>query len=124
MAPARPAATDFPTDINKLKRFNGGEPTFDKVTTFFIDLLAQAFACDVTRFATLVFNDLPWDSPATRTTDSLGYGLARRPAQRGRAQVHHPRLQTGRTSSPARGRRPPGCRSRSTTSTSTARSLA
>ena len=75
MVPKRPTAADFPVDISKLVRFNGGEPTFDVVTTFFVDLLAQAFACDVTRFATLVLNDLPWDSAANAQTDSLGYGL-------------------------------------------------
>lgn len=74
MAPTRPAATDFPADINKLKRYNGGEPTFDKVSTFFVDLLAQAFACDVTRFATLVLNDLPSDT-SKGPMDTLGYGL-------------------------------------------------
>jgi hypothetical protein len=73
--PARPSSTDFPTDVNKLKKFNGGEPTFDAVTTFFIDLMAQAFACDVTRFGTMVMNDLPWDSVHNATTDSLGLGL-------------------------------------------------
>jgi len=73
--PKRPLASDFPVDIGKLVRFNGGEPTFDVVTDFFVDLLAQAFACDVTRFATLVLNDLPWDSAANAQTDSLGYGL-------------------------------------------------
>jgi len=75
MVPKRPATTDFPQDVGKLMRFNGGEPTFDAVTNFFIDLLAEAFACDVTRFATLVLNDLPWDSPNNAQTDSLGYGL-------------------------------------------------
>jgi hypothetical protein len=75
MVPKRPMASDFPVDIGKLVRFNGGEPTFDVVTTFFVDLLAQAFACDVTRFATLVLNDLPWDSAGNAQTDSLGYGL-------------------------------------------------
>ena len=29
--------------------------------------MAQAFACDVTRFGTLVMNDLPWDSPNNAT---------------------------------------------------------
>jgi hypothetical protein len=37
--------------------------------------MAQAFACDITRFATLVLNDLPWDSAANAPTDSLGYDL-------------------------------------------------
>jgi hypothetical protein len=75
MVPKRPTQADFPVDLSKLMRYNGGEPTFDVVTTFFIDLIAQAFACDVTRFATLVLNDLPWDSAANAMTDSLGLGL-------------------------------------------------
>ena len=73
MVPARPSTSDFPTE--RFQRFNGGEPTFDAVTTFFVDLMAQAFACDITRFGTLVMNDLPWDSPNNATTDSLGLGL-------------------------------------------------
>ena len=60
---ARPAT--IPADLTKLMRFNGGEPTFDVVTTLFVDMLAQAFACDITRFGTLVLNDLPWDSATT-----------------------------------------------------------
>lgn len=75
MPPARPAEGEFPADIGALMRFNGGEPTFDAVTTFFVDLMAQAFACDVTRFGTLVFNDLPYDVANNATTDSLGLGL-------------------------------------------------
>jgi hypothetical protein len=75
MPPARPATGDFPAETSRLARFNGGEPTFDAVSTFFVDLLAQAFACDVTRFGTLVMNDLPYDSPNNATTDSLGLGL-------------------------------------------------
>ena len=75
MLPRRPTESDFPVDMSKLVRFNGGEPTFDVVTTFFVDLLAQAFACDVTRFGTLVLNDLPSDSVGNASVDSLGYGL-------------------------------------------------
>jgi hypothetical protein len=73
--PAKPTTAQFPSDINKLKRYNGGEPTFDVVTNFFMDLMAQAFACDITRFGTLVFNDTPWDVAKNATTDSLGLGL-------------------------------------------------
>lgn len=75
MVPKRPTQSDFSVDLSKLVRFNGGEPTFDVVSTFFVDLLAQAFACDVTRFATMVMNDLPWNSAANAQTDSLGYDL-------------------------------------------------
>ncbi len=73
--PPRPAAGEFPSEIQALMRYNGGEPTFDAVTDFFIDLLAQAFACDVTRFGTLVMNDLPWDVANNAQVDSLGLGL-------------------------------------------------
>lgn len=75
MLPSRPSSTDFPTDSNRLRAFNGGEPTYDAVTTYFIDLMAQALACDITRFGTLVMNDLPWDSPNNADTDALGFGL-------------------------------------------------
>ena len=73
MLPMPPTSADFPTQ--KFQGFNGGEPNYDKVTTYFVDLMAQAFACDVTRFGTLVLNDLPWDSPNNATTDALGMGL-------------------------------------------------
>lgn len=74
--PTRPSEADFPGDPSKLMRFNGGEPTFDVVTNLFVDLIAQGFACDVTRFGTLVLNDLPWDVASNAKTDSLGYGLS------------------------------------------------
>jgi hypothetical protein len=54
--PARPDASRFP----KLKQYNGGEPYFDAITDAHIDLIAQAFACDVTRFATLLMADLSY----------------------------------------------------------------
>ena len=53
-APARPSA--FPS----LERYNGGEPYFDAITDLHIDLLALAMGCDITRFATLVLNDLSY----------------------------------------------------------------
>lgn len=55
--PTRPDATTFP----KLRAYNGGEPYFDAVTNAFIGLIAQALACDVTRFATLFMADLSYD---------------------------------------------------------------
>lgn len=73
--PTRPAAGAFPTDVGRLLRYNGGEPLFDDITNIFIDLLAQGLACDITRFGTLVMNDLPWDVAHNASTDSLGYGL-------------------------------------------------
>jgi hypothetical protein len=75
MLPSRPANTLFPTETARFQAFNGGEPTYDAVTTSFLDMMAQAFACDITRFGTMVMNDLPWDSPNAATVDSLGYGL-------------------------------------------------
>jgi hypothetical protein len=57
MVPTKPDATKFP----KLQRYNGGEPYFDAITNLHIDLLAQAFACDITRFATLYMADLSYE---------------------------------------------------------------
>ncbi len=55
--PTKPDATKFP----KLQQYNGGEPYFDAITDAHITLIAQAFACDVTRFATLYMGDLSYD---------------------------------------------------------------
>jgi hypothetical protein len=52
--PGRPRA--FP----HLERRNGGEPYFDAITDLHIDLLALAMGCDITRFGTLVMNDLSY----------------------------------------------------------------
>jgi hypothetical protein len=57
VVPPTPNATTFP----KLQRYNGGEPYFDAITNAHIDLLAQAFACDITRFATLYMADLSYE---------------------------------------------------------------
>jgi hypothetical protein len=57
MGPTRPDAAKFP----KLKQYNGGEPYFDAITDAQIDLLANALACGVTRFATLFMNDLSFE---------------------------------------------------------------
>jgi len=54
--PQKPDATKFP----KLKQYNGGEPYFDAITDAQIDVLANAIACGVTRFATLFMNDLSY----------------------------------------------------------------
>ncbi len=58
MVPPRPDAKAFPM----LKQYNGGEPYFDAITNAHIDVLAQAMACDLTRFATLFMNDLSYDN--------------------------------------------------------------
>lgn len=55
--PAKPDISKFP----KLKQYNGGEPYFDAITDAQVDLLANALACGVTRFATLFLNDLSYD---------------------------------------------------------------
>jgi hypothetical protein len=56
VVPTRPDAAKFP----QLKQYNGGEPYFDAITDAHIDVLAQAMACDLTRFATLFMNDLSY----------------------------------------------------------------
>lgn len=50
--PARPPA------FARYQSYNGGEPFFEEITNLQVDLLAQAMACDVTRFATLWLADL------------------------------------------------------------------
>ena len=56
LSPARPSSSTFP----RLKRYFGGEPYFDAIADAHIDLIALAFACDVTRFATLLLGDLSY----------------------------------------------------------------
>ena len=57
LSPTRPSPSTFP----KLKRYFGGEPYFDAIADAHIDLIALAFACDVTRFATLLLGDLSYE---------------------------------------------------------------
>jgi hypothetical protein len=65
--PERPATFD------KLKRWNGGEPYFDAITDAQIDILAQALACDITRFSTLFLADLSYDgNPLGLPADNHG----------------------------------------------------
>ena len=67
--PAIPDASKFP----KLKQYNGGEHYFDAITNAHIDMLAQALACDVTRFGTLFMNDLSYaDNPLALPADNHG----------------------------------------------------
>lgn len=54
--PQKPDASKFPS----VKQYNGGEPYFDIITDTQLDLLAQALACGVTRFATMLMNDLSY----------------------------------------------------------------
>jgi hypothetical protein len=69
-APARPSS--FP----RLERYNGGEPYFDAITNLHIDLLALAMGCDITRFGTLVMNDLSYaNNPLGLPEDNHG-GMA------------------------------------------------
>ncbi len=67
--PPAPDATKFP----KIKQYNGGEPYFDAITDAHIDVLAQAMACDLTRFATLFLNDLSYEgNPLGLPADNHG----------------------------------------------------
>ena len=68
-SPRRPATAAFP----KLKRFFGAEPYFDAISDAHIDLIALAFACDVTRFATLLLGDLSYEgNPLDLPPDNHG----------------------------------------------------
>lgn len=69
VVPAKPNASAFP----KIKQYNGGEPYFDVITDTFVDMLAQAMACDVTRFATLFMADLSYSgNPLGLPADNHG----------------------------------------------------
>lgn len=70
--PTKPDASKFP----KLQRYNGGEPYFDVITNLHIDLLAQAFACDITRFATLYMADLSYAGNPLGLPDDNHGGVA------------------------------------------------
>jgi hypothetical protein len=54
------AVPSRPGPFPHLERYNGGEPYFDAITDLHIDLLALAMSCDLTRFGTLVMNDLSY----------------------------------------------------------------
>jgi len=58
--PAGCTPPDRPASFPYLERYNGGEPYFDAITDLQIDLLALAMGCDITRFGTLVMNDLSY----------------------------------------------------------------
>src|SRR6478752_470369 len=69
------AVSSNPADMAaaKRKQYNGGEPYFDAITNAHIDILAQALACDVTRFGTLFMNDLSYaGNPLSLPADNHG----------------------------------------------------
>jgi hypothetical protein len=69
MVPAKPSSANFPD----LLRYQGGEPYFDAISKAHIALLAQAFACDITRFATLFLGDLSYaNNPLLLPSDNHG----------------------------------------------------
>lgn len=60
-------APDAPPAFDSVESMKGGEPNFDAVTNLQLDLLAQAMACDLTRFASFWMADL--SRGATNGTD-------------------------------------------------------
>lgn len=67
------AVPSRPATIEKLRRWNGGEPFFDAITDAHIDILAQALACDITRFSTLFLADLSYSgNPLGLPADNHG----------------------------------------------------
>jgi len=77
-----PGPTTLPT-FEKVYAFGGGEPFFETITALQIELLACAFACDLTRFATLFLADLSRtglypELPADVHTDVAHRYVARR----------------------------------------------
>ncbi|HEY4102838.1 MAG TPA: DUF1552 domain-containing protein [Polyangiaceae bacterium] len=69
VVPPMPDASQFP----QLRQYNGGEPYFDAITNAHIDMISSAFACDITRFATLFMNDLSYaGNPLMLPADNHG----------------------------------------------------
>jgi hypothetical protein len=56
-----------PEALSSVKSMEGGEPNFEAITNLQLDLLAQALACDLTRFASFWMADL--SRGATNGTD-------------------------------------------------------
>lgn len=103
--PMVPDAGGFPS----VKKYNGGEPYFSPITETMIDLLAQAMACDITRFSTLYLNDLgfegnPLGLPAdnhggvAHTYDASSLGNDGRPTGPGNPSTWLPLAQINRYS--------------------------
>jgi hypothetical protein len=78
-----PAAPD-PTRFPALAAYGGGEPYFETITDLQIDLLAQAFACGVTRFGTLFLNDLSRTHLDPTLPDDIHIDVAHRYTSGGR----------------------------------------
>jgi hypothetical protein len=53
-APPRVSRSAFP----RYRAYGGGEPAFDAITDLQLELIVRGFACDVTRFASLMLADL------------------------------------------------------------------
>ncbi len=69
MVPTPPNGSAFPS----VRRYNGGEPYFTPISEAMIDILAQAMACDITRFATLYLADLSYEgNPLGLPADNHG----------------------------------------------------
>jgi hypothetical protein len=79
-----PSAPD-PTTFPQLQAYGGGEPYFDTITNLQIDLLAQALACDVTRFATIFLGDLSRTHLDPSLPDDIHIDVAHRYTSGGRA---------------------------------------
>src|SRR5262249_33090952 len=58
---ARARTRPRPEVFAKISRQEGAAPYFDAITHAQIELLAQAIACDITRFATLCLADLSFE---------------------------------------------------------------
>lgn len=72
--PAPDAPARFPT----VRASSGGARFFDAITDLMIDLLAQAFACDLTRFATLFLGDLSRTHLVDGMPDDIHFDVSHR----------------------------------------------
>ena len=81
-----PAPND--AQFSKVLAYGGGEPYFETITNLQIDLLVAAFACGVTRFATLFLADLSRTRLDRALPDDVHTNVAHRYAASGDDGTH------------------------------------
>lgn len=67
-----------PQPFQSVRASSGGARFFDAITDLMIDLLAQALACDLTRFATLFLNDLSRTHVVAGMPDDIHFDVSHR----------------------------------------------
>ena len=84
-----PPSAPNDAQFSKVLAYGGGEPYFETITNLQIDLLVAAFACGVTRFATLFLADLSRTRLDPALPDDVHTNVAHRYAASGRRRYPH-----------------------------------